>query len=64
MAPDLSIVIPAFDEQARLGDSLRQIQAYILREKLNAELIVVDDGSADDTAEVARNVLAEDPGVR
>ena len=64
MAPDLSIVIPAFDEQARLGDSLRQIQAYILREKLNAELIVVDDGSADDTAEVARNVLAEDSGVR
>jgi glycosyltransferase involved in cell wall biosynthesis len=63
MAPDLSIVIPAFDERARLGESLRKIQAYIQAERSNAELIVVDDGSGDDTAEVALAVLAEQPDI-
>ena len=63
MTFDLSIVIPAFEEEARLGESLRKIQAYIRAEKLDAELIVVDDGSRDKTAEVARAVLAEEPGV-
>ncbi len=59
MNTTISIVIPAFDEQARLGDSVRKILAYIEENTLNAELIVVDDGSGDKTAEMARDVCAE-----
>lgn len=59
MKPDLSIVIPAFEEEERLGDSVRKILAYIGENGPNAELIVVDDGSRDSTAEVARKAIAD-----
>ena len=55
----ISIVIPAFDESERLGDSVRKILTFIRDEKLNAELIIVDDGSRDNTAEIARTACAE-----
>lgn len=61
MKPAISIVIPAFDEEARLGDSVRNILAYIAKEKLSAELIIVDDGSGDKTAEIGKNAGAEFP---
>lgn len=63
MKPELSVVIPAFDEQDRLGDSLRKIQSYILAERLSAELIVVDDGSSDGTCQAAESVLSEHPEI-
>jgi len=61
MIPAISIIVPAYEEQARLGDSIRQILAYIEREKLSAELIVVDDGSKDETAAIAETAAAEFP---
>ena len=64
MKPTLSIVIPAFDEQDRLGSSIRKVLEFIKSEKLNAELIVVDDGSRDKTAETAEKTFAEFPGMR
>lgn len=54
MKPDISIVIPAFEEEERLGSTLDKILAYISENSVNAEIIVVDDGSRDATAEVAR----------
>ena len=63
MKPNLSIIIPAYEEQARLGESVGKILAYIEKEKLNAELIVVDDGSKDKTAEVAEKACAEFPDI-
>ena len=48
--PFLSIIIPAFNESARLGSALKQIHDYVERTKLRAELIVVDDGSSDATS--------------
>jgi glycosyltransferase involved in cell wall biosynthesis len=51
-APDLSIVIPAFNEERRLPKSLERIHSYVVNRRLNAEVIVVDDGSADNTAGV------------
>lgn len=61
MSQLISIVIPAFEESKRLGDSIRQILSYIKKEQLNAELIVVDDGSKDATTEVAKAVFTEFP---
>jgi len=50
---DLSVVIPAFNEASRLGDSLEQLLPYLERRKKPFEVLVVDDGSADATSEVA-----------
>ncbi|MGI9036349.1 MAG: dolichyl-phosphate beta-glucosyltransferase [Pyrinomonadaceae bacterium] len=59
----ISIVVPAFDESARLGDSIQKIAAYLEREIPAAELIVVDDGSDDDTAKVAEKSFAAFPNM-
>lgn len=64
MKPNLSIIIPAFEEQARLGDSLGQILLFIEEEDLDAELIIVDDGSKDKTAEIAEKTCAEFPDIQ
>jgi len=58
MKPDISIVIPAFDEAARLSEPLAHILEYLISAKINAEVIVVDDGSTDGTSAVAENEFA------
>lgn len=62
--PDLSIVIPAFNEEARLGPTLRDYVAYCRRTRRHAELIVVDDGSLDRTSVVVNTLESEFPEVR
>ena len=61
MKPDISIVVPAFDEDERLGDSIEKMLAYVRENNLAAELVVVDDGSSDRTAEIARESASEYP---
>jgi dolichyl-phosphate beta-glucosyltransferase len=58
MKPDVTIVIPAFEEQDRLGASLEKIVEYLRSIKTRAEIIVVDDGSKDGTAASAEGFLA------
>ncbi|MDH3528904.1 MAG: glycosyltransferase family 2 protein [Acidobacteriota bacterium] len=53
MSKSLSIVVPAFNEASRLGVSLETILGYIDGKSLDAEVIVVDDGSTDSTREIA-----------
>jgi dolichyl-phosphate beta-glucosyltransferase len=53
MAPTLSIIIPAYNEATRLGRSLKTIYQYLNQAYPNSEVIVVDDGSNDDTARIA-----------
>ena len=48
--PELSIIIPAYNEERRLLKTLRRIHEYVTARGLRAEVIVVDDGSTDATA--------------
>ncbi len=63
MKPDISIVIPAFNESERLGAPLRKVLAYLASNHIDGEVIVVDDGSSDDTSEVAEKAFAEFPAI-
>jgi glycosyltransferase involved in cell wall biosynthesis len=53
--PDLSIVIPSYNEEKRLPATLQRIAAYLEASGRRAEVIVVDDGSTDETAKVAES---------
>src|SRR5437016_2077533 len=59
MPPRLSIVVPAYNEAARLGRSLQEIIRYLNGTREPSEVIVVDDGSTDETAEIARQSLQD-----
>ena len=48
--PHLSVVVPAYNEEAGIGETLSRIGAYLRDNELDAEILVVDDGSADGTA--------------
>jgi dolichyl-phosphate beta-glucosyltransferase len=64
LEPDYSIVIPAYNESARLGGTLDKVLAYVRDQGWNAEVIVVNDGSQDDTADIVRSVAAKDSTLR
>jgi dolichyl-phosphate beta-glucosyltransferase len=53
----LSVVIPAYNEEKRIGRTLKRIREYFARQEYAAEIIVVDDGSTDRTAEKAAEAL-------
>ena len=59
MSEFLSIVIPAYNEAVRLGCTLDAVVDYMRRNYPQGEVIVVDDGSADDTADLARKTFAK-----
>ena len=54
---DLSIVIPAFNEEKRISGTLEKIHGYIQKHHINAEIIVVNDGSSDKTGQVVKNIF-------
>ena len=58
MTPDVSIVIPAFEEEGRVGDSITRILSFLNETSPSSELIVVDDGSGDGTAETVEAAFA------
>lgn len=60
----LSVVIPARNEQANIGPTLDALGAELQRRDIPYELLVVDDGSSDDTAGEVRRRAAADAAVR
>ena len=60
--PHLSVVIPAYNEQDRLPASLERIDTYLRKHGIAGEILVVDDGSGDRTAELAEEFLKERNG--
>jgi glycosyltransferase involved in cell wall biosynthesis len=51
----ITVLIPAYDEESAIGTVLEQVLTVLKDADLEHEVIVVDDGSADGTAEVARS---------
>jgi dolichyl-phosphate beta-glucosyltransferase len=62
--PQFSIVIPAYNEAARIPGTLEAVTACVRSRGWSAEIIVVNDGSRDETAEVVRSFAAKNPEVR
>lgn len=70
--PQYSIIIPAYNEAARLGSTLDRVLNYVAANGWDAEVIVVNDGSRDSTADMVRECaqrfpflkLLENPGNR
>jgi dolichyl-phosphate beta-glucosyltransferase len=58
MLPPFSIVIPCFNEAARIGKTLRTTLDYLTSAAPESELIVVNDGSTDATASITREVFS------
>src|SRR5262245_1810479 len=62
MSTSLSVVIPAYNEAVRLGNTVRAVVDYLREHAPDGEVIVVDDGSLDRTADVAREAFAQTSG--
>jgi len=63
-SPELSIIIPAFNEELRLPATLERISAYLQGSRREVEVLVVDDGSKDRTAAVAESFRGKIPTLR
>ncbi len=56
---DVSVIIPAYNEEGRIGETLRAIQSYFRGKPLTRQIIVVNDGSSDNTAQVLESLKEE-----
>ena len=61
---ELSVIVPAYNEAARISPGVQTIMDYLRSGRWSWELIVVDDGSADETAENVQQVIAAEPRAR
>jgi glycosyltransferase involved in cell wall biosynthesis len=59
-----SIILPAFNESARIGPSLEKALAFVREQHWSVEIVVVNDGSSDDTADIVKGFMAHAPEIR
>jgi glycosyltransferase involved in cell wall biosynthesis len=57
---DLSVVIPAFNEASRLPGAIREVTRYLDGRELSAEVLLVENGSSDETIQIAEGAAAQD----
>jgi len=62
--PFLSIVVPAYNEEARLPASLQAIAEFVEQQPYHVEVIVVDNNSTDSTQAIAQELASEQPYIR
>ena len=62
--PELSVVIPAYNEAAVIRRTVEEVSAFLTRSEVAHELLIVDDGSTDETVELVRALAAEMPSLR
>lgn len=60
-SPSLSIVIPAYNESARIGHALEQVLQTVEEQNWQAEVLVVNDGSTDNTAQIVGRYAQSHP---
>lgn len=63
-APELSIIIPAYNEEARILPTLQAIAAFVHTSRIPAEVLVVDDGSSDGTSRCVEDMARSFPLLR
>jgi len=61
MPPSLSVVIPAYNEEKRLPQSLAVVLDFLRKQPFGSEIIVSDDGSQDRTVALAKELLKDFP---
>ena len=64
MPPPLTVAMPVYNEQATVRASTDDVQRHVLDVVSGSELVVVDDGSTDDSGRVLDEIAAADPRVR
>jgi len=62
--PELSIVVPCYNEEQRLPRTIEQIERYLAGKGVSYELILVDDGSGDGTRKIMDAAAERNPAVR
>jgi dolichyl-phosphate beta-glucosyltransferase len=62
--PYLSVIIPAYREGERIGRTLLEIEEYFKKQNYSYEILIVVDGSPDNTADIARNYALQVSNVR
>jgi glycosyltransferase involved in cell wall biosynthesis len=60
----LSVIMPAYNEEAAIADAVGEVQRQVLDPISSAEFIVVNDGSRDDTGKILEKLAAGEPRVR
>ena len=60
----LSIIIPAYNEEKRIANTLKEIDKYLSKQSYDYEILVVNDGAKDKTAEVVKKVMPEIKNLR
>src|SRR5262245_33648310 len=60
--PPLSIVVPAFNEGERIERTLRRVREFLKERGIDAEIVVADDGSTDNTSAIVERLASTEPG--
>lgn len=61
---ELSVIIPAFNEEEEIADSLKEVLEFLKKKKISHEILVVDDGSRDNTTKVVTNLIKKNRRIK